>query len=101
MATGVVAEPISHEARQAVRVDRGGLGRCGVKYDPAHVQAGMMLYVSNCVFCHGVPAVGKGNIPNLAYVGREYIEHLDEFVFKGPFNGQGLPTSQASSQPMT
>src|SRR5258706_5718149 len=41
----------------------------GVKYDPAHVEAGTLLYVSNCVFCHGVPGVDKGgNIKNLGYV---------------------------------
>src|SRR5438093_36089 len=27
----------------------------GVKYNPADVQAGTLLYVSNCVLCHGVP----------------------------------------------
>src|SRR4030095_11317158 len=27
----------------------------GVKYDPALVQAGLGLYVSHCVVCHGVP----------------------------------------------
>ena len=41
----------------------------GVKYDPKDVAAGFGLYVSNCLFCHGVPAVDKGgNIPNLGYV---------------------------------
>ena len=32
----------------------------GAKYDPANVQAGTPLYVSNCVFCHGMPGVNKG-----------------------------------------
>ena len=41
----------------------------GVKYDPRHVQEGTLLYVSNCVFCHGVPGVDRGgNIPNLGYM---------------------------------
>ena len=49
----------------------------GVKYDPAQVQAGTMLYVSNCVFCHGVPGVDRGgNIPNLGYMDAAMIEHL-------------------------
>jgi quinohemoprotein ethanol dehydrogenase len=32
----------------------------GVKYDPKLVPAGAGVYISNCVFCHGVPAVDKG-----------------------------------------
>ena len=40
----------------------------GVKYDPAQCEAGTVLYVSNCAFCHGVPGVDRGgNIPNLGY----------------------------------
>ncbi|MDP2033040.1 MAG: PQQ-dependent dehydrogenase, methanol/ethanol family [Polaromonas sp.] len=64
----------------------------GVKYDPAQVPAGTALYVSNCVFCHGVPGVDRGgNIPNLGYIGAPYIENLDKFVFKGPAMNRGMP----------
>jgi quinohemoprotein ethanol dehydrogenase len=57
----------------------------GVKYDPAHIPEGTKLYVSNCVFCHGVPGVDKGgNIPNLGYVPSRDIENLADFVFKAP-----------------
>jgi quinohemoprotein ethanol dehydrogenase len=64
----------------------------GVKYDPANVEAGTMLYVSNCAFCHGVPGVDKGgNIKNLGYVPTETITNLKDFVFKGPFRDQGMP----------
>ncbi|MDM0078383.1 PQQ-dependent dehydrogenase, methanol/ethanol family [Variovorax sp. J2P1-59] len=64
----------------------------GVKYDPAKVEAGTMLYVSNCVFCHGVPGVDRGgNIPNLGYMNSSYIENLDKFVFKGPAMERGMP----------
>lgn len=64
----------------------------GVKYNTADVQAGTMLYVSNCVFCHGVPGVDRGgNVPNLAYMDKAYIEHLDKFVFKGPGMARGMP----------
>jgi quinohemoprotein ethanol dehydrogenase len=64
----------------------------GVKYDPAHVKEGTLLYVSNCVFCHGVPGVDRGgNIPNLAYMNAAYIENLDKFVFKGAATERGMP----------
>jgi len=64
----------------------------GVKYKPEDVQAGTMLYVSNCVFCHGVPGVDRGgNIPNLAYIGTPFIENLQNFVFKGPATERGMP----------
>jgi quinohemoprotein ethanol dehydrogenase len=64
----------------------------GVKYKPEDVQAGTMLYVSNCVFCHGVPGVDRGgNIPNLAYMGAPYIENLQNFVFKSSANERGMP----------
>lgn len=64
----------------------------GVKYDPAKVQEGTLLYVSNCVFCHGVPGVDRGgNIPNLGYMAPTYIENLDKFVFKGPAMERGMP----------
>jgi quinohemoprotein ethanol dehydrogenase len=64
----------------------------GVKYNPADVQAGTLLYVSNCVFCHGVPGVDRGgNIPNLGYIGSAYIENLQNFVYKGPANARGMP----------
>jgi quinohemoprotein ethanol dehydrogenase len=64
----------------------------GVKYDPAKVKEGTLLYVSYCVFCHGVPGVDRGgNIPNLAYMKPDVIEHLDKFVFKGPATERGMP----------
>jgi quinohemoprotein ethanol dehydrogenase len=64
----------------------------GVKYDPAQVQEGTLLYVSNCVFCHGVPGVDRGgNIRNLGYMSAEALENLDRYLFKGPFVPQGMP----------
>ena len=64
----------------------------GVKYDPAHVKEGTMLYINNCAFCHGVPGVDRGgNIRNLGYVGADVIGNLEKFVFKGPDTGQGMP----------
>jgi len=64
----------------------------GVKYDPAHYEAGTALYVSNCVLCHGVPGVDRGgNIPNLGYMNAAFIENLDKFIFKGPAMERGMP----------
>lgn len=64
----------------------------GVKYNPDHVSEGTGLYVSHCVFCHGVPGVDKGgHIRNLAYVPAPVIENLDKFVFKGPMMPLGMP----------
>ena len=72
----------------------------GVKYDPAHVQEGTLLYVSNCAFCHGVPGVDRGgNIPNLAYIGFETINNLDKFVFKGPHAELGMPDFSEKLKP--
>ena len=64
----------------------------GVPYDPKDVAAGTLLYVNNCVFCHGVPGVDRGgNIPNLGYLDAAYIQNLQNFVFKGPATGRGMP----------
>ena len=64
----------------------------GVKYDPAHIPEGTKLYVSNCVFCHGVPGIDKGgNIPNLGYVPSRDIANLGDFVWGGPFVKKGMP----------
>src|SRR5712672_1101474 len=64
----------------------------GVQYDPNHVPEGTLLYLSNCVFCHGVPGVDKGgNVRNLGYVPTEMIANLKDIVFKGPFRDRGMP----------
>ena len=64
----------------------------GVPYDKNHVEAGGALYLSNCVFCHGFPAIHNGgNLPNLAYSAQATIANLDKFVFKGPFVNNGMP----------
>jgi quinohemoprotein ethanol dehydrogenase len=64
----------------------------GVTYDPKDVPAGTALYVSNCVFCHGVPGVDRGgNIHNLGYVDKDLIQNLENVLFEGPFASQGMP----------
>jgi quinohemoprotein ethanol dehydrogenase len=76
---------------ESARYNMGALVS-GVKYDPAHVPEGTALYVSNCIFCHGVPGVDRGgNIPNLGYSSAAVISNLDTFVFKGPFVSHGMP----------
>jgi quinohemoprotein ethanol dehydrogenase len=74
-----------------VTVQQEGL-LAGVKYDPALVQAGLGLYVSHCVLCHGVPGVDRGgNIPNLGYVKTEFIAELEKYLFNGPYTNVGMP----------
>lgn len=64
----------------------------GVKYEPADVGPGTLLYVTNCAQCHGVPGVDKGgNIKNLGYVPTETITHLKDMLFNGPFVQKGMP----------
>jgi quinohemoprotein ethanol dehydrogenase len=64
----------------------------GVKYNPADVGPGTLLYVSNCVFCHGVPGVNKGgNIKNLGYIPASELANLKDIAFNGPFKAQGMP----------
>jgi quinohemoprotein ethanol dehydrogenase len=64
----------------------------GVKYDPNNVKEGTLIYVNNCVFCHGVPGVDRGgNVKNLGYSAAEVIANLDKFVFKGPGILNGMP----------
>ena len=42
--------------------------------------------------CHGVPGVNNGGVVrNLAYVSKETVANLKDFVFNGPFVDQGMP----------
>jgi quinohemoprotein ethanol dehydrogenase len=64
----------------------------GVKYDPKNAPEGAALYVSNCLFCHGVPGVDKGgNIPNLGYVDADLIANLDRAVLGTELADRGMP----------
>ncbi len=72
----------------------------GVPYDPAQAKEGTLIYVSNCVFCHGVPGVDRGgNVKNLGYVAPEMIANLESIVFKGPFMSQGMPDFTGKLKP--
>ncbi len=64
----------------------------GVAYDPKDIGLGAKLYISNCVFCHGVPAVGNGgNIPNLGYSSNEVIANLNNYVRSDALKELGMP----------
>ena len=64
----------------------------GVPYDPKDVPAGTALYVQNCAFCHGVPAVDRGgNVPNLGYSKPEVIADLKGTVLSGSLTRKGMP----------
>ena len=63
----------------------------GITYNKDDVEPGLLLYVSNCVGCHGIPGGKGGNISNLGYVAPESIANLDKMVFKGPHTNKGMP----------
>ena len=65
----------------------------GVPYDPDHVPDGLALYVSNCLFCHGVPGVNNGgNIPNLGYSTPDVLGNSKAWVLEGVAVDRGMPT---------
>jgi quinohemoprotein ethanol dehydrogenase len=72
----------------------------GVPYNKDHVAEGTALYVSNCVFCHGVPGVDRGgNMPNLGYSAAGTIANLDKFVFNSPLTKNGMPDFTGKLKP--
>ena len=72
----------------------------GVKYDSKDVPTGGALYVSNCLFCHGVPGVDKGgNILNLGYVDADVIANLDKVVFSTALAEKGMPDFTGKLKP--
>lgn len=64
----------------------------GVKYDPDDVPAGGALYMTNCLLCHGVPAVNNGgNLPNLGYSNPAVIRNIEDIVFTDARKVLGMP----------
>lgn len=64
----------------------------GVPYNPDDVASGLAIYVSNCIFCHGVPGVNNGGaIPNLGYSRPETIMAIDAWVLQGAAVHEGMP----------
>ncbi len=65
----------------------------GVAYSPDDIAPGGALYVSNCLFCHGVPGVNNGgNIPNLSFSDAAMLEGAPELLLSGAFVEGGMPT---------
>ncbi|MEM9637171.1 MAG: PQQ-dependent dehydrogenase, methanol/ethanol family [Pseudomonadota bacterium] len=64
----------------------------GVPYDPDHVADGLAIYVSNCLFCHGVPGVNNGGaVPNLGYSAPETLMSAADIVLDGAMVAGGMP----------
>jgi quinohemoprotein ethanol dehydrogenase len=67
-----------------------------VPYSPDDVGPGLALYVSNCLFCHGVPGVNNGGaIPNLGYSQAEVLMDADAWVLQGAGIHNGMPRFDA------
>ena len=66
----------------------------GVPYDPEQIDEGLAHYVSNCLFCHGVPGVNNGgNIPNLGYSAPEVLTaSMNAIVLGGALIDGGMPS---------
>ncbi|MBO6554539.1 MAG: PQQ-dependent dehydrogenase, methanol/ethanol family [Roseitalea sp.] len=65
----------------------------GVPYDPEHISAGLATYVSNCLFCHGVPGVNNGGaIPNLGYSDAGTLMDAEAWVLEGIGVDRGMPS---------
>ena len=68
----------------------------GVPYNPDDVGAGLAVYVSNCLFCHGVPGVNNGGaIPNLGYSSAEVLTQAEAWVLQGAGIHDGMPRFDA------
>ncbi len=64
----------------------------GVPYAAEEVGPGAALYVSNCLFCHGVPGVNNGgNIPNLGYSSHQTVANLSDIVLSNALESEGMP----------
>ncbi|WJY22094.1 PQQ-dependent dehydrogenase, methanol/ethanol family [Fontisubflavum oceani] len=65
----------------------------GVPYDPEHVGEGLAIYVSNCLFCHGVPGVNNGGaIPNLGYSTPDVLMNANAWILDGIGVDNGMPS---------
>ena len=84
-ATPMPEAPAAWEVRSAELVS-------GYEYDPDDVAPGALLYVSSCLFCHGLPGINNGGaLPNPGYVDADVLESLPELLLGGAWADRGMP----------
>ena len=67
----------------------------GVPYNKEHIPEGAGLYISSCVFCHGLPGVNNGgNVANLGYSSAETLNNMAGIVFSDALVEVGMPNFQ-------
>ena len=65
----------------------------GIEYSPDDVAAGAGLYVSNCVFCHGLPGINSGgNVKNLGYSSADTLRELPKLLSTDALVHAGMPS---------
>ena len=57
-----------------------------------HIGEGFNLYVQYCMFCHGNPGSGGGNIPDLTMSTDNVFEIFNSIVLDGALLSQGMPS---------
>ena len=67
----------------------------GVPYNKEHIPEGAGLYISSCVFCHGLPGVNNGgNVTNLGFSSAETLNNMADIVFSDALVEVGMPNFQ-------
>jgi quinohemoprotein ethanol dehydrogenase len=61
-----------------------------VSEDEQLLENGRVLYVNNCMACHGMDAVGIGAIPDLRRLPRTYYDNFDAIVLEGAMRKLGM-----------
>ena len=75
-----------------VEYQQGALRRRACRTTRPTCRRAPLLYVSNCVFCHGVPGVDRGgNIPNLGYSSARRDRQPRQVRLPGPTMDDGMP----------
>lgn len=65
----------------------------GVPYNKDDYAEGAGIYIANCVFCHGVPAIMSGGVlPNLGYSDPETLADLATLLRTDAFAPLGMPS---------
>jgi len=83
----------SAEMPESIAASRTELVQGAIEYTEADVGAGAGVYVANCLFCHGLPAVNNGgNIPNLGYSSKEVLQNAKAWVLEGTATERGMPS---------